>query len=156
MKRFISNALAESIKLLVRRPDHLQVGALCYTYKKEKLQILLITSRGTGRWIIPKGWPMRGKHECLAAQQEAWEEAGVTSGEINSEMIGKYRSKKILPTGVGLNVETLVYCYEVSELSKEYPEKHQRKRKWFSPKQASKKVVEPELKRLILDFALEK
>lgn len=95
---------------------------------------------------------MRGKNGCLAAQQEAWEEAGVTSGNINPVVIGKYRSKKMLSSGVGLNVETLVYCYEVLGLSKNYPEKHQRKRQWFSPKQASKKVVEPELKSLILDF----
>jgi len=54
-----------------------QFAALPFRVKEDKVQVLLITSRGTGRWIVPKGWPMEGKTPAESALQEAWEEAGV-------------------------------------------------------------------------------
>ena len=59
--------------LLGYRPASLQVGALCLRIRDGKTQVLLITSRDTGRWVIPKGWPMRGRSLSGAAKQEAWE-----------------------------------------------------------------------------------
>lgn len=153
MKNFIPKIIDESLRLLVRRPEWVQVGALCYRHKKGKLQILLVTSRGTRRWIIPKGWPMQGKHGAPAAKQEAWEEAGVAVAQIDSEPLGEYRYRKKMASGLALPVTTLVYPCEVSKLAKTYPEESQRKRKWFAPKKAAKKVLEPELKKMILDFS---
>ena len=153
MKNFIPKIVEESLKLLVQRPEWVQVGALCYRHKKGKLQILLVTSRGTKRWIIPKGWPMPGKHGSPAAKQEAWEEAGVAVAQIESEPLGQYRYRKKMASGLALPVTTFVYPCEVSKVTKNYPEKSQRKRKWFTPKKAAKKVSEPELKKMILDFS---
>ena len=113
MKNFIPKIVEESLKLLVERPDWVQVGALCYRHKKGKLQILLITSRGTKRWIIPKGWPMPGKHGSSAAKQEAWEEAGVAVSQIESEPLGQYRYRKKMASGLALPVTTFVYPCEV-------------------------------------------
>ena len=79
-----------------------QVGALPYrTIDKGKVELLLITSRDTGRWLIPKGWPMTGVKDYDAAAQEAWEEAGVV-GPVRRKPIGSYRScsrRNPLPVG---------------------------------------------------------
>ncbi len=66
-----------------------QVAALVYRYEAHELQILVITSRGTGRWIIPKGWPQVGRTLADTAAREAYEEAGVR-GEISSQPIGSF------------------------------------------------------------------
>ena len=51
-----------------------QFAALCYRIKRGKVQVLLVTSRRTKRWIVPKGWPMEGRTPADSAAQEAWEE----------------------------------------------------------------------------------
>lgn len=54
-----------------------QYGALCFRFGEDgAVEILLITSRDSGRWIIPKGWPMKKKEPHEAAAVEAWQEAG--------------------------------------------------------------------------------
>ena len=63
--------------------EKLQTGALPWRRAKgDQLEILLVTGRLSGRWIVPKGWPMRGKTMAKAAAQEAYEEAGVR-GKVN-------------------------------------------------------------------------
>jgi 8-oxo-dGTP pyrophosphatase MutT (NUDIX family) len=61
-----------------------QFAALCYRVVKKKVKVLVISSRGTGRWIVPKGWPMDGKTPADAALQEAWEEAGVIGKVVSA------------------------------------------------------------------------
>ena len=134
--------------LLGRRPASLQVAALCTRLRDGKLQVLLITSRDTGRWVTPKGWPMRGRSLAGAARQEAWEEAGV-KGRISPEPIGSYHYDKKLDDGLVLPTDVLVYRLKIDKLSKSYPEDHQRKRGWFSPKQAAKRVDEDGLKDIL-------
>lgn len=77
-----------------------QYGALCYRVGTEngKVEVLLITSRGTGRWIIPRGWPMRKKKPHEAAEIEAWEEAGVR-GRVRKTPVGRYTYLKWLGDG---------------------------------------------------------
>ncbi|MEN9850080.1 MAG: hypothetical protein RL128_243, partial [Pseudomonadota bacterium] len=58
-----------------------QYGALCWRMHRGKVEVLLITSRDTGRWVIPKGWPIDGLAPAQTAAREAWEEAGV-EGDI--------------------------------------------------------------------------
>jgi hypothetical protein len=48
-----------------------------------------MTSRGTGRFIIPKGWPMKNHSDPFAAAREARQEAGLI-GEIRRKPIGHY------------------------------------------------------------------
>jgi len=70
-----------------------QFAALCYRIKRGKVQVLLVTSRGSKRWIVPKGWPMEGKTPAASAKQEAWEEAGVYGRSVGS-CLGVYSYAK--------------------------------------------------------------
>ncbi len=128
-----------------------QYAALCYRLRGKDLhEVLLITSRDTGRWIIPKGWPMKGRSGAECALREAFEEAGV-EGCPSPAPVGVYSYDKILPNGVQPCIVT-VYPVEVTQISKDFPEKGQRARKWFKPKKAADKVDEPELRSLLETF----
>jgi hypothetical protein len=55
------------------RAVRLQYGALPYRRTKTgTLEILLVTSRNTRRWIIPKGWPIKGMKPAKSAAREGW------------------------------------------------------------------------------------
>ena len=134
----------------MRRPKRLQVAALCYKQGSgngEK-KILLITSRDTGRWIIPKGWPIDGKNAPEAALQEAWEEAGVRKGTAG-KLLGHYDYDKELKSGLPVAVQTLVFPVKVSEMRDDYPEASERSRKWVSPDEAANMVCEPQLQDIL-------
>jgi 8-oxo-dGTP pyrophosphatase MutT (NUDIX family) len=131
------------------RAKRLQVAALCYKESDEGKKVLLITSRDTGRWIVPKGWPMKGKEDHEAALQEAWEEAGVSKAEIEDEPIGFFKYDKGLASGEEVPVEAHVYVARVSNLKESYPEVDQRKRAWFDPDEAAELVDEPDLKEIL-------
>lgn len=133
-----------------RKPPAQQVGALCIDPGTGK--VLLITSRGTGRWVIPKGWPMEGRSLAGAALQEAWEEAGMR-GAISEKPIGSFGYDKILPRGSAIPVEVSVFVLRVDHIAKNYPERLQRHRKWFKPERAAKMVDEPGLKKLLRKMA---
>lgn len=128
-----------------------RIAALCYRVRSGKVQILMITSRGAKRWIVPKGWPMNAKTPAAAALHEAWEEAGV-SGRITGGCLGVFSYVKDLGEGQTLPVVAMLYPVEVKSLAAEYPEAGQRRRKWMSRNKAMKLVREPELARMIRDF----
>ncbi len=132
-------------------PPSLQVGALCWRRSGKGLRVLLITSRDTGRWVIPKGWPMRRRSDAEAAAREAWEEAGV-QGEILPRSIGLFTYRKYLGPRRWIPCVVRVFPLEVRARLKEYPEHDQRKTRWFAPEKAAKRVAEPELRALIRDF----
>jgi 8-oxo-dGTP pyrophosphatase MutT (NUDIX family) len=91
-------------------PPSLQVGALCWRRAKSgAIRILLATSRDTGRWVIPKGWPMRKRTEPEAAAREAYEEAGV-QGEIDGRSVGLFTYEKGLGRGRKLNCVVKVFA----------------------------------------------
>jgi 8-oxo-dGTP pyrophosphatase MutT (NUDIX family) len=115
------------------------------------VKVLLITSRETRRWVIPKGWPMAGLSPVQAAAQEAYEEAGVV-GDHSPEPIGAYRYHKRLPHGVAQPVQVLVFAVEVLVEQLAFPEHGQRDKLWTSPAEAAERVDEPELKILIGAF----
>ena len=142
----------EVLHPLLQRPSRLQVAALCFRDGENGREILVITSRDTGRWIIPKGWPMRGKESSEAALQEAWEEAGVRRGHADDRAVGHYHYEKRRAAGWSQSVKALVYPDEVKELSDQFPEVSERKRKWVSPDEAANLVCEPELKKLLKNF----
>ncbi|WP_090209233.1 NUDIX hydrolase [Yoonia litorea] len=129
------------------------MAALCYRGQGTRREYLLVTSRDTGRWIIPKGWPMRGLSSDETALREAWEEAGVKRGKAAPEPIGHYTYDKMRDSGLAVPVEALVYSVEVKELAEEFPEADQRKRKWVSADEAAEMVRESELKLLFLEQA---
>jgi 8-oxo-dGTP pyrophosphatase MutT (NUDIX family) len=131
---------------LLQRPKRLQVAALCHRGVGESKQYLLVTSRGTGRWIIPKGWPIRGLKSSEAALQEAWEEAGVRNSEATAEPVGRYCYHKRQSTGLEIPVETLVYSVAVKDMAEDFPEAHERRRLWVNADEAAGMVNESELK----------
>ena len=129
----------------------MQYGALCWRRGGSGIEVLLITSRDTGRWVIPKGWPMAGLAPEAAAAQEAWEEAGV-EGAINPLCIGRYGYQKGLSVTASVPCAVAVYGLQVEGLARSYPEAKERRRQWFPQDEAASLVAEPELSTIIAQF----
>lgn len=113
--------------------------------------MLLVTSRQTRRWIIPKGWPMKGRNGPQAAAQEAWEEAGVR-GAIADKPLGVFGYVKCYIDAPDRRCAVKVYPLAVTEELDVWPEMSQRERRWMTLADAAAAVDEPELKALILGF----
>lgn len=127
-----------------------QIAALPMQWDKTgKLRVLMVTSRDTGRWVMPKGWEMDGKKPWAAAEIEALEEAGA-KGHIGKKVIGVYHYPKQRGDGTAVRCRVRVYPMIVDTLSRDWKERKERKRKWFTPKAAAKRVDEPELSELLL------
>ena len=116
-----------------------------------QIQVLLITSRETRRWVIPKGWPMPDRTPAQAAAQEAYEEAGVV-GAAADKPIGVFVYDKRLRDGAVQSLAVSVFPLEVFVEQLGFPEHGQRERLWTSPAEAAERVDEPELKALIRGF----
>ncbi len=129
----------------------MQYAALPYRLGKG-LEILLITSRETGRWVIPKGWPMKGRKPHAVAAREAMEEAGVR-GKVGKTALGAYPYAKRLANGAALDCTVEVYPLAVGRQMKQWPEQAERTLGWFSPVDAARVVDEPRLASLIEAFA---
>lgn len=127
-----------------------QFAALCYRINDDKVQICLITSRRTKRWIVPKGWPMDGETPMDAAATEAYEEAGVR-GKMHVRPAGVFSYYKTLSTDA-LPCLAVVYPMKVKKVLGRWPERNERKRKWLSRKKAAALVSNPELAAIILNF----
>ena len=115
------------------------------------LEVLLITSRETQRWVIPKGWPMKDKAPGDCAAQEAFEEAGVI-GVIARKSLGAFHYDKRLRSERQQHVRVLVYALEVQEERDIWPEMAERDRNWTTPNEAAGLVDEPELRALLSKF----
>ena len=131
----------------------IQTGALPWRVgRKKRIEVLLVTGRRSQRWTIPKGWPMAGKSLAEAAEQEAFEEAGV-KGAIDPRPLGSFvHTKQNLPTGF-LDVSIVVHPMCVERELPKWPEIGQRKRRWFSLKAAASRVDSEELGALIMQSA---
>lgn len=141
--------LAENPGSLFERPFGEQYAALCYRRVADgEIEVLLVTSRDTGRWIIPKGWPMKGKKPHRAAAIEAWEEAGVT-GKVRKKAFGYFTYLKGMKDG-SVPVSAAVYLLRVDKLDDAFQEKGQRQREWMNYSEAARRVREPELKSMLL------
>lgn len=149
MNDTITKAWTELVLPILQRPKRIQVAALCYRQRDSTRDVLLITSRDTGRWILPKGWPIDGLDGPQSALREAWEEAGVKTAEIEPKAVGQYDYTKALDSGGEAVVETKVYLTRVIDLEQDYPESGERARKWVAPKDAANMVDEPELQDIL-------
>lgn len=117
-----------------------------------KPQIILVTSRETGRWVIPKGWPMRNRKKHEAAAIEAYEEAGVF-GKIEKRAMGSFDYVKVMPKGkADLVCRVSVYLLNVEKVLGKWPERKERTRDFCSPIEAADRVDEPGLKEIITEF----
>jgi 8-oxo-dGTP pyrophosphatase MutT (NUDIX family) len=120
-----------------------------------RVQVMLVTSRETGRWIIPKGWPMKRKAPHTSAAREALEEAGVV-GTVGRESVGTYSYKKRLSNGAIVTCEVRVFPLEVKRQEKQWLEKAEREFHWFSSTGAANAVQEPALSDIIRSFSKRK
>jgi len=125
-----------------------QVGALPIRFADNgEAEVLLLTSRETKRWVIPKGWPMKGKTNCRAAAQEALEEAGIV-GRMRKKPVGSFLYfKRQLARFDLCRVEVFILDYERQVGS--YREKGQRDIRWFPLGEAAQLVDETGLAALI-------
>ncbi|MHA6644807.1 NUDIX hydrolase [Mesorhizobium sp. A623] len=125
-----------------------QVAAIPYRLDQNgELEVLLITSRETRRFIVPKGWPMKGKSGRKAATIEAAEEAGVV-GTMQKAPGGAYSYWKRLSSSF-VRVNVVVYLLSVTEELAGWRERKTRRRAWLAPAEAALLVDEPELATLI-------
>lgn len=135
-----------------KRELRTQFGALCWRLRSDgSPEVLMITSRGTGRWIIPKGWPQKGQTAARAAETEAWEEAGVT-GKVAPDCIGIYGYEKRRRRGPDAPCVVAVFALRVTREAEKWPERKERKRRWMRPQKAAGLVAEPELARILRDL----
>jgi len=139
----------EVLSPLLIRPPQVQVAALCYRERDAAIEVLLITSRRSGRWILPKGWPIDGMNAAEAARQEAWEEAGVRSGALSHRSVGVFDYEKRCAEGYVMPVRTHVYKLRADEVCDDFPEAHERLRRWVSSQEAANLVVEPQLQDIL-------
>jgi 8-oxo-dGTP pyrophosphatase MutT (NUDIX family) len=131
------------------RAKRVQYAALPYRRSgRSRTEIMLVTSRETQRWIIPKGWPQRGRAPHDSAAREAFEEAGVV-GAVGRRSVGSFPYEKRLKNGVVVLCEVRVFPLKVTRQSKQWPEKEQRQFKWVSIKEAAETVQEPTLSKII-------
>ena len=130
--------------------QRIQYAALPWR-EADGLEIMLVSSRETKRWIIPKGWPMAGRDGPAVAAVEAIEEAGLL-GQIAREPFGHYRYVKRMPKDASLLCEVEVYPLRVLRQREDWPEREMRATKWFAADEAVDLVDEPELQALIRQF----
>jgi 8-oxo-dGTP pyrophosphatase MutT (NUDIX family) len=138
-------------KTTARAKPRAQCGALAYR-RSPGLEILLVTSRETGRWVIPKGWTMKSKTRREVAVLEALEEAGV-EGKAARKPIGVYDYAKVLRSGEVQTCRVSVFALQVTAQRESWREQDQRSTQWFPWAAAAAAVNEPALKRLIGRFA---
>ena len=128
-----------------------QYAALPWRYAGGTREILLISSRDTGRWVIPKGWPIKGLTPAETAAREAFEEAGL-GGQVSKKPIGVFEYGKRLNDGTVQPTKVEVFAFEQMVQHPEWPEQGQRRLQWFSVPDAAEAVQEPELKDIIRKF----
>ncbi|KAA0687373.1 DNA mismatch repair protein MutT [Neorhizobium sp. P12A] len=128
-----------------------QYGALCFRPTIQGPEVLLITTRETKRWMIPKGWPIVGLKPRKVAELEAWEEAGII-GRAYRKPFGDFAYDKRMADGSEVRPVVAVFLLEVVRQRKRFPEMTERPAAWLSPDDAAHRVAEAGLERLILRF----
>jgi 8-oxo-dGTP pyrophosphatase MutT (NUDIX family) len=134
------------------KEGRLQYAALPYRRRADAtVEVMLITSRDTGRWVIPKGWPVPGLSPQNSAAHEAREEGGLV-GRMGTNAIGFYQYDKRLADSSAVSCTVEVFALEVERQLRSWPERGERRTRWFTPEEAAAAVAEPDLRALIADF----
>ena len=138
----------------MKRAVCVQYGALPYRFTLDTaLEVLLVTTRQSKRWIVPKCWPIKGLKPAKSAAREAFEEAGVR-GRVGARAIGSFTYDKLLDgNGIRVACEVRVFPLLVTRQSRTWPETEQRVVQWIAPDEALTLIKEPELKALVWGFA---
>ncbi|MGB3407333.1 MAG: NUDIX hydrolase [Jannaschia sp.] len=125
-----------------------QIAAMPLRWKGDAVQVLMVTSRDTGRWVVPKGWTMKDVKPWAAAAIEALEEAGV-KGHISRKAFGTYSYQKALDDSTFVTCRVQVFPMVVEQLKSSWKEMGERTREWFDVEEAADLVDEPELTSLL-------
>lgn len=145
-------------------PRFTQLAALCWRKARAETaseagpghapprEVLLVTST-SGRWILPKGWPIDGRTEAQAALVEAWEEGGVRRGKAARRPLGTYMAIKRTEAGDDVPCLHKVFAIKVQEEAASWPEAHRRGRRWVDPALAAEMVDEDGLRDILRRFA---
>ena len=128
-----------------------QYGALPIRIVEGGLEVLLVTSRSSRRWIIPKGWPEKRLAPRVVVAMEAFEEAGII-GRAHPQRFGTYRYRKRLKGGKQITCEVEVYLFDVAWQFSDWPERGERELAWFSIEAAAALVEEAGLGKLLLSL----
>jgi len=136
----------------MKRKSTTQFAALPFRIDDAQPEVMLITSRQTGRWIIPKGWPLKGRAPRAVAAREAYEEAGLR-GKIQKHPVGTYRYEKRLSPERAVTCQVSVFLLKVEQQLDDWPEKQDRGRCWLPPDEAAARVEERELSSLLVSLA---
>jgi 8-oxo-dGTP pyrophosphatase MutT (NUDIX family) len=129
-----------------------QYAAIPWRRRHGAIEILLITTRTSGRWIVPKGWSIPGLGPSDCAAHEAAEEAGVV-GNMDSTPLGSFHYEKRLKSGEPIRCKVETFAMEVLRQRRNWPEKGERETHWCSPEEAIARVSAPGLRRLIARLA---
>ena len=123
-----------------------QCGALPFSITRDGgVRVLLVTTRGKRDWIIPKGWPIRNLTAGASAAREAYEEAGLLGAVVGEEPIGFYRYEKRGNSRKAAVHEVSVFLFAVERQLRKWPEKAERRTRWFAPDEALTLVAQPGL-----------
>ena len=134
------------------RVSHIQYAALPWRETEGAIEILLVTTRKTGRWIVPKGWPLIDRTPSESAAYEALEEAGVL-GDMAAEPLGSFRYSKRRKSGAIVSCKVYVFAMEVVRQRRSWAEQSARETCWCSLEDARARVTDPGLRRIIAKFA---
>ena len=129
-----------------------QCAALPYQVRDGEMRVLIITSRATKRWIVPKGWLKPDVEPHVVAAEEAFEEAGL-EGQIEPQPIGSYHYIKRLHALSFVRCKVDVYPMQVTDDRSDWPEKAQRTLAWLSPTEAANRLSDRDLAKIVVDFA---
>ena len=140
------------LKAIDKRDRGRQLAALPLRQGGGETLVLLVTSRDTGRWVLPKGWAEKGLTGPELVAKEAIEEAGAV-GEVAAKPVGSYSYMKLLPHGRSVDCKVRVFAMRVDRLLDDWPERGQRQRQWFTLAQAAMAVDDGELVTLLLRLA---
>ena len=151
MTSMLNNFWRDAVRPLMKRPPALQVAALCHRQGDTGTEVLLVSS-SSGRWILPKGWPIDGLTASEAAQQEAWEEGGVKKVTSDAAGVQSFLGQKRFDSGSVIPCEIKVFPFKVKKILDSYPEAERRDRIWASPAKAAELVDDPGLKQVLGNF----
>jgi 8-oxo-dGTP pyrophosphatase MutT (NUDIX family) len=145
----IKGWISEAGQMLSARNTALQISALPCRTGNGSLEVCVITSRGIGRWIIPKGWPEPDLSHIEVAAKEAWEEAGLT-GDMHPHLYATYTASKEIEPGIGIPVRMDVYLLLDPKQAKKFPERGQRSIEWLSIGEAAQRVDDSGLRNVLI------
>lgn len=129
----------------------IQYAALPLSREEGELRVMLVTSRETKRWVIPKGWPIKGLKPHDVAAREAYEEAGLV-GEVAEVALGSFTYEKRLKSRETVTCVVQVFPLAVRKRLKRWPEKHERETRWFGLEEAAGAVQEEELSAILREL----